>query len=324
MPFASVGSIPLGRRPLTQYARYAINLRQVEAFNAVMETGSFTAAAERLFVTQPAISRLVRDFEEHIGYPLFERNKGRILPTVEARSLHEIVQRSLIGIDTIAAKAQEIGAFKRGSLSIAAMPAIALQFLPRVLTAFSATYDGITVSLQIRSSVKVAEWIGAQQADFGISSEHTPMLGTEGSTLCSGPLVAILPRGHRLAGQRSVDPCALAGESLIALGTELPERQRIEKAFAKAGVPLRIRIEVQISTAICAFVRAGAGLGLVDPISAYEHAGHDLVAIPFEPDVPFIYRKLLPTGRTRPLFLEAFCELLDAELRQNPFLDVPG
>lgn len=288
-----------------------------------METGSFTAAAERLFITQPAVSRLIRDMEHHIGYSLFNRNKGRIAPTVEARSLHEIVQRSLIGIDNIATKAQEIGEFRSGSLSIAAMPAVALQFLPRVLTAFSRDYDGITVSLQIRSSLKVAEWIGAQQADIGITSERAPVLGTEQHKLCSGPLVAIVPRGHRLSGDSSVDPSSLAGESLLVLGAELPERQRIEKAFALANVPMLIRMEVQISTAICEFVRAGAGLGIVDPISAYEHASRDLVAIPFQPDVPFVYKQLLPTGRTRPIFLDAFLGLLDAELRRNPFLSVP-
>lgn len=288
-----------------------------------MDAGSFTAAAERMFVTQPAVSRLIRDMEDSIGFPLFERCKGRVMPTVEARSLHEVVQRSFLGIGMIAAEAREIREFRSGSLRIAAMPAVALQFLPRVLTAFSRANDGITVSLQIRSSTKVAEWLGAQQADLGISSEHAPVLGTKQDILCSGPLVAVVPRGHRLDGATSVAPADLAGEALIALSAELPVRQRIEEAFAAAGVPLIIRIEVQLSTAICEFVRAGAGLGLVDPISAHEHSDRDLVAIPFEPEVPFVYKRLLPVNRTWPIFLVAFLELLDTELRRNPWLKVP-
>ena len=288
-----------------------------------MDTGSFTAAAERMLVTQPAVSRLIRDLERAVGFALFERRHGRVIPTIEAHSLHEIVQRSFVGLDAIATGAREIRDFRIGSLRIAAMPAIALQFLPRVLTAFSQANAGLTVSLQIRNSAKVAEWVGAQQADLGISADHAPVLGTDRATLCSGPLVAVVPRGHRLAGASSVDPADLAGEPLIALSAELPVRQRIEDAFAAAGVPLTIRIEVQLATAICEFVRAGAGLGLVDPISAHEHGHRGLATIPFRPEIPFVYARLLPVGRPRPIFLDAFLDLLDAELCKNPHLARP-
>ena len=151
--------------------RRRINHRQLEAFRTVMEAGSVTAAAERLLVTQPAVSRLIQDLESAIGVSLFERLRGRLSPTVEAQVLYEEVQRSFIGLDKILRTAEDIRTFGAGTLRIAAMPAMALGFLPEVIGRFSDQHRNVNVSLQIRSSTKVMEWIASQQTSEVIVPE---------------------------------------------------------------------------------------------------------------------------------------------------------
>lgn len=288
-----------------------------------MQSGSITGAAELMNVTQPAVSRLIKDFESRIGFPLFERKKGRVYPTIEATSLFEEVQRSFTGLEKIAATATEIRSFRSGFLRIAAMPAIALQFLPRVVTAFSALYPEISVSIQIRSSTKVVDWVGAQQVDLGFAALQSPTPGTDQKTLCDGPVVAAVPAGHRLAAKTVLRPEDLRGTPIISLGPELSMRHRIDEAFALRGVAMQSRIEVQLSTAICEFVAANAGIGLVDPITAFEMSDRNLVIRPFDPAIQFFFSLLMPLNRTRPIFLDQFMQIMVDELRLNPYVSIP-
>lgn len=289
-----------------------------------MQCGSITGAAGLMNVTQPAVSRLIKDFESRIGFALFERSKGRVHPTTEAVSLFEEVQRSFTGLDKISEAAVEIASFRSGSLRIAAMPAIALRFLPRVVTAFCARYPEINVSIQIRSSTKVVDWVGAQQVDLGFAALQSTSSGTEQKSLCDGPVVAAVPAGHRLAAKPVLRPEDLKDTPIISLGPELFMRHRIDEAFALRGVAMKSRIEVQLSAAICEFVIAEAGIGLVDPITGFEMSGENLVIRPFDPAIQFFFSLLLPLNRTRPIFLDHFMQIMFDELRLNPFLNVPA
>jgi len=281
-----------------------------------------TGAGARLHVTQPAVSRLIRDLEAEIGFALFERRRGRLVPTAEAQALDEVVQRAFTGLETIATTVREVRAFRRGSLSIAAMPGVALKLLPRVITAFSARHPGINVSLQVRSSTKVGEWVSGQQADIGFAALRSVGPGAEQHTLCTGPLVAVLPAGHPLATRAVLDPAALDGEPVVVLGTELSMSERIGEVFAQQGVTLESRLDAQLSAAVCEFVRAGAGIGLVDPVTAFQMSGSELAAVRFRPEIPFVYTMLLPTDRPRPAFLPRFLGCLADELSRNPFVSL--
>ena len=299
-----------------------ISLRQVEAFHAVMEAGSITGASELMCITQPAVSRLIRDLEHRVGFALFLRRKGRVMPTVEAQALFEEVQRAFSGLDKIASAAEEIRSFRAGYLQIASLPAIAMRFLPRIVTAFSAQHPGINVSVQIRSSSKVGEWVGSQQIDVGFAALQSAPAGVEQMTLYIAPLVVVLPAKHPLAREKVLTPEKLCGETLVSLGSEYGIRQRTIEAYTFAGVPLVSRIETQLSLAVCEFVLAGAGVGLVDPVSANEMTDRGIVLRPFEPKIPYYVSLLLPVGRTQPVFFNAFISMVIGELEKNPHVEV--
>jgi len=299
-----------------------ISLRQVEAFHAVMEAGSITGAADLMCITQPAVSRLIKDLEQRIGFSLFERRKGRVMPTVEALALFEEVQRAFTGLEKIASAAEEIRSFRAGYLQIASLPALAMRFLPRIITAFSEKHPGINVSVQIRSSTKVGEWVGSQQIDAGFAALQSSPAGVEQMTLYNAPLVVVLPSAHRLAREKVLTPEKLRGEPLVSLGSEYGIRQRTIEAYTLAGVPLTSRIETQLSLAVCEFVIAGAGVGLVEPVSANEMTDRGIVLRPFEPKVPYFVSLLLPVSRTQPVFFTAFISMVIGELEKNPHVEV--
>lgn len=299
-----------------------INHRQLEAFQAVMQVGSITRAADILGVTQPAVSRLIKALEEGIGYTLFERVKGSLQATPDAEALFKSVERSFIGIDKVAQAAADIKQFKRGGLQIASLPAMALGFLPKVISKFASTRDGINVSMQIRSSQRVVEMIASQQFDLGLAATHVRHPAIRTISLLRTQLICIIPEEHELAAKTVITPKDLEKERFISLGEDWGTRRMIDSAFEIAGITSRrATIDTQLSEAVCAFVREGFGVSIVEPISAAESLGRGLTARPFKPEIEYEYSLLYPRNRPTGRLTEKFVETLKQELMLNPLID---
>lgn len=295
-----------------------LNHRQLEAFRAIMQTGMVTRAADLLNVTQPAISRLLADLEHAVGFPLFERAKGRLFPTVEAKLLITEVERSFSGLDKISRFAQGIRQFEHGSLTIAAMPAMGLGFLPRVITRFAEAHPKVRFRLATQSSPEVLESVATQQYDLGFATVHAEHAAVRIEPWRVSQLVCVLRPDHPLAHADVIRAPDLRGERFVSLGPESGIRQRINLAFEDAGVPINLVIESQLSATVCAFVRAGAGVALVDPISASEFLSQGLIARRFELAIPYTYSLLLPVHRSRSRLVDPFLELAKAMCSESP------
>ncbi|PSJ42754.1 LysR family transcriptional regulator [Zobellella taiwanensis] len=291
-----------------------LSYRQVEAFRAVMIAGTTTGAAELLYISQPAVSRLLNDFEATVNVKLFERHHKRLAPTPEALLLFEEVERSFIGIDRLATMAEELRDFQRGSLKVAAMPAIALGFLPRVMQKFSDSHQGVSHTLQVRSSQQVADWIATQHFDVGIGAINVvdPALSVE--VLGEAALVCALPARHPLAKKAVIVPEDLRDQPFISLGPEQSVRYKVDEAFEQARVSRQLVFDTQLSHVACSFVDAGAGVALVDPITALHFPSANLVFRPFEPWISFSYHLLFPASRPRSRITQEFSQLLRSEL----------
>jgi len=151
--------------------------RALLAFRQTMLTGSVTRAAAQLGRTQPAISRLLKELEEDVAFRLFERVRGRLVPTPEGRLFFEEVQRSFRGLDRLGEVAAEIRQGRHGTLRLAAMPAAAASFLPGVLRRFAATSPGMAVDVAVQSSVEVVRLVQLQESDLGLIEGGTPAPG---------------------------------------------------------------------------------------------------------------------------------------------------
>ncbi len=272
-----------------------LNPRQLEAFRAVMLTGGMTAAAEMIRVTQPAMSRLIRDLQRSLDLRLFEKKGARLVPTGEAHAIYREVERSFVGLDRIAQAAVELRQRRAGALRIAALPALANGFLPRFMGSFLATRPKLDLALFGLTSHAVLDWVVSGQCDLGMAEIPIEQSAVELERLPPIRAVAVVPQGHRLARKRVLEPSDFAGQSFISLGQSTLLRFRIDSVFADAGIARQMRIETPLSMIACALAAANAGLAIVDPFTAQEFAGRGVVLRPFKPRVEVEFTILYST-----------------------------
>ncbi len=290
-----------------------MNIRQLEAFRAVIVAGSVTGAGEILRISQPAVSRLIADLERDVGFMLFARRKKRLHPTPEATYLFNEVERSFSGLDKIAQVVEDIRDLKTGYLQIACLASLSFRFLPDVVSEFLAGRPDVMVSLQPRASTKMLEWIEAQQFDIGIAelpAEHPAVEVKPVSLRC----VCVLPAGHPLAARETITPADLDGLPFISLNRDHMTFHHLQNAFAAARAVRDIRVETRLFAPACAFVAKGAGVSVVDPVTAADYAAWGVVARPFEPAIPFDMGILFPAHRPRSRLVEAFAATLEEHL----------
>lgn len=280
-----------------------LNPRQVEAFRAVMITGSMTSAGEMMHITQPAVSRLIRDFELGLGLVLFERRGNRLDPTAEASHLFEEVERTFVGFHRVAQFAEELRMRRAGSLRLAAMPAIATGFLPRVVGRFLVRRPEVAVSINGIPSHQVASGVAAGQFDIGIGAAPIDRPGLAIETLPAKALAAI-PQGDPLADREVIGPKDIEGRSFIATASGTLFRSRVDGALA--GVRRQQLIETALTEIACSLVAENAGLSLVDPFSASEFVGRGVVFRPFRPTVFIDLVILTPQARAMPTIATDF------------------
>ena len=286
--------------------------RQIEAFRAVIETGKITAAAEVLGTTQPSISKMISDLEYTAGFDLFERRGRQVFPTPEALALYEEVERSFVGMAEISRVIEDIRDFRKGSLLIAGMPALALKFLPDVIAEFIAEEPGITVSLRARSSQAVLRHLSSQQFDLGFAALDTDHPAVIREPTFTAGMLAVMPIGHDLAQKRALEPQDFDQQPFIALGAEIGTRSETDLFLSKASARPRIVAEAQLSASICEMVAAGAGISIVEPVTAsyFGLSGRVLVR-PLIPEQPFRYDLLLPALRKPSRVASRFLELVE-------------
>ncbi len=259
-----------------------LQARQIEAFRAVMLTGGMTAAAETLYVTQPAISRLIMDLETTLNLKLFHRRGNQITPTAEAVDLFAEVERSYLGLEFIEKHAGDLRDMRRGSLRIAAHPAMALGFLPNYVASFVTSHPDLAIVLDGIPSHLVLERVAGGQFDIGFAASpaERPSLKL---TPIPAAAVVVLREDHRLAAQSRISAGDLAGEKIILLGRGSYFRHTVEVALGPNAS--NQKIETPLSGIACAFVSEGLGVTIIDPFSAVNFVGRGVVARRFVPTI---------------------------------------
>lgn len=257
-----------------------LNPRQLEAFRLVMLHGSVTGAALALKVSQPAVSRLIRDLEVRSGLKLFERRGNHLLPTPEASLLLSEVERYAYGIQAVSTFAEELRSRQRGMLSVAALPAMAMSYLPRFVASFIKGRSLKSVHINGMPSHLVVEAVASGKADIGLAAYPAERPGLKFEPLLSRA-VLVVPRGHRLAQRASVKAEDLAGEKFIALAEPSIFTARTETILA--NVLRETVVTTPLSGIACSLVAAGSGIALVDPFSASEFEDREVAVVHFEP-----------------------------------------
>ena len=245
-----------------------MNLRQIEVFRAVMLAGSVTDAARLLHVSQPGISRMLAHIELQLGLRLFERKKGRLLPTPEAQSLHEEVSEVYGGIRRVTERAEELKSGARLSLRVLASPSTALVAVPRAVAALASEYPAARIYLETLPTREMLGRLIRREADLAIST-----IPTDNALLASKPigqwrLVCVFPRGHALSSKRLLRPRDVLNERLISFSRDTPQGRIIADWCASSQVEAASSVEVRSGQMACALAACGAGIAIVDDLTA--------------------------------------------------------
>lgn len=257
-----------------------INLRQIEVFRAVMLTGSISAAAKLLYVSQPAISRLLSHTEQRLGFALFRRTKGRLYPTPEARRMLAEVNSVYEGIERVNEIAEDLAANRTGSLRVSCSPNLGQTVLPRAIARFRLAHPEVRIVVRTQIPANMLRALLSGQAELGVSTMPLTHPNLEARVLARNPIVALVPEGHRLAGRSAVRPADLAGEALIGYSDDVPFGLLIREMFGGEADQPDFSVQVEQAHVARALAQAGAGIALVDAMTVFGQSWPDIVAVP--------------------------------------------
>jgi DNA-binding transcriptional LysR family regulator len=275
-----------------------LKLRQLETLRAVIECGSVTEAAERLRVSQPAVSKTLHQAEAQLGFELFVRERGRLLPTVEARTLLPEIIRATAAVEAVLQLAGNLHGERTGLLTLGAVPSLGNSLVTEAIARFRAGRPGVQVIVQLMLNHEVVSAVADNRVDLGAVLTPAEDMSTVARDLCAADLVCVMPADHPLAGREAVGPADLAPHSLISFSRHQPVGALIESAFQDAGLRRNVTIEVTQTWNACLLAQAGAGVAVVDGFGILGAAVPGLVVRPFRPAVRIVARLL--SGRHRP------------------------
>lgn len=297
-----------------------MEVREIQAFRAVMRTGTTSKAAALLDVSQPAISQAIRKLEFSSGLRLFERVRGRLVPTQEAAMLMVDVDRYFTGFELIEHRIRSLRTYSTGRLSVASFPALGSGFMPRAIRAFDLPARRIQMSFQIMSSREVYQQVSSGQVDFGLMADELPVAGLEHSVFLEIAGVVVMNAQHPLAQRQVVTAADMAAHPFIALNPEDSGQRRLEQAMAAEGHELNLVVETPYSHSVCEFALLGLGLGMAHPVTALDYLERGLVLKPMSFDVKarslLVFRSGAPLSDNAKALLKAMRIQLDTELRQ--------
>lgn len=282
-----------------QHPSFTTNLKSLECFRAIITSGSATAAAQQLGLTQPAVSRLLGLLEASMGFELFHRRKGRLVPTEEALAFHREVDIALQSIDRVSRLAKNLKNENFGVLSIVSPPSFAEGILSRVISEFIAEHPGVQVSLDSQSVENARDMVTLRAVDCGFVKLPVDYPGLAYEPLIRAGTLCALPAGHRLARKKTLSIRDLGDEPLILLGQGRASRKQIDDAFADAGVKMNVRVETHTVSAACAFARGGTGIAIVNEMLGIQYAGSGIVLRRFSPN--FVHEYGFMTSSDAPM-----------------------
>lgn len=241
-----------------------MEIRQLRAFIAIAESGTFTAGAQRVHVTQAAISMQIRQLETEIGAKVFVRAPRHVILTEAGEQLLERARQILREHDAALEEIAELAGAERGRLRIGSASAMVLtDQLPRILRELRRQHPGAEISVVSGTSEALVEHIVAGELDIAFVSLPVDVRGIQTEGLSEDELVAIASPRHKLAKQKTISAYTLAGENLILGERGGNTRRLIDQFFTQAGVTLKVSMELSRQAAIRRMVEEDMGVGIV-------------------------------------------------------------
>ncbi|RQO48626.1 LysR family transcriptional regulator [Variovorax sp. KBW07] len=296
-------------------ANFSPTIRQLRAFLAVYQLRKLSTAAQRLFVTQSAVSMLIRQLEDGLETRLFDRTTRSLKPTAAAEQMMVTVERILRDVDSLSNDFRELATLERGRVTLAITPTLAGFLLPEAMRAFNEQHPKVRVLVNDCAPDQFISRIIGEHVDFGIGTPERPGTEVEVQRLMRDHLALVCRHDHPLAKARIVRWSDLGKHPVITVRPGYGVRPLIDGTAAEAGVALDVVNEVSfLSTAIW---MTAAGMGASIMPSAFARAEADpslVVKVLSAPRVSRDISIVIKRGHSLSAAARAFIEALKRSL----------
>ena len=298
-----------------------MRLRHIEVFNAVMLTGSVSAAARMINVTQPAVSRTLQHAEIQLGFQLFQRVGGRLRPTAEAQTLYPHIERLFAQLDEVQRLSASLKAGRgKGELRVLTVLALSYEVFPRAMRLFREKHPSVRVHHEALHSPQIISSLVLQEADVGyvFSAVSHPALVQE--QLADRQVVCVVPKGLLPARQVKAGTITLAQLSklpVIALDGQDPLGLLLAHTVRDSGAGLQEVMTVQTYHVALALAHHGVGVAMVESCTAASADPAKVDVLKLEPTVPTTVRMLRPTARPNSLTTRTFTRCMQQALQET-------
>lgn len=265
-----------------------------------MAAGTATRAAAELSISQPAVSRHIAELEDHLGFKLFDRIKGRLEPTTAAVAFSRVVEQNFLGLARIEHAAQNIRDEVPQPTTVACLPALSTSILPLVARRVAQKNRKLSLLVDTGTVSEIIEKLQNYAADLALTLTFPSILGIEAEPVYHVEHVCAVPEGHRLARKDVITPADFRDEQVIGWSAAGPLAFDKESAvFADYVSSKNIVVTTHTSHTRYAMVAAGLGITIAEPFAASSWLKSGVVIRPFEPRLELSYSLCYPTGRIR-------------------------
>ena len=298
-----------------------VTLRQLRAFLAVARTGSFTLAAESLYITQSTLSGLVKELEQALGEQLFDRSTRRVHLTAIGESLQPLLDGVIHDLDSMLTHVSDHRNLQTGIVRVAASQLLAATLMPELIAAYQAEFPSIQVRLMDTPVESVMARVFAGEAELGIGPEREPNSDITSTRLFDGPFMAVLPPGHALARRRRLRWADVMTHPIITLQGQFTDRLGQDLRAAAPNLRFAPAAEVSYLTTALSMVRSGLGVGLCIPYAASLVDGYGLQMRPLtDPEVRRSFEVFTRRDRSLSPAARSFLDFIGPQIRKQPYL----
>ncbi|NLH83324.1 MAG: LysR family transcriptional regulator [Phyllobacteriaceae bacterium] len=287
-------------------------VRDYEIVCAVVADRKTTVAAQRLGMSQSAVSRAIAAIEKRRGKTLFHRESGRLLPTAEALDLY---REGSAALSTLATLAGRRGEDRTERLVVTAPPTLLQYFLVATVSDFARLHPNVTVSLAIAGIENLAGVVAEGQAAVGLADAAVMHSGIATELLLDTDVVCVMPVGHHLAAKPWIGPYDLDDEDYITINRKHSLRSSLDRVFSEAGVRPHTVVETDVAMAAVEMVRSGLGVSVLNPFPIVRDRMDGLVVRPFSPTLSIRTNIMLPANAPLPVATRRFVDFLKERSR---------
>lgn len=292
-----------------------MNLRHIEIFHAVYTNGSVSGAARALNVSQPSVSKTLRHAESLLGFPLFERSGGRLIPTEDAHMLFGEVKEIQDRVHALREGARNLRRGAGGTLRVSGLPSLALGVLPLSVAQFLRTHPDVKFDLQTVHHDDLVRKLYERETDIAIAYEVPPAAPVGHRWLGEGELVVLYREQDMPNAPPRLSLDALAGRPFISVAASGPIGQIFTEEVERLGLVLDEVVSARTFYVATALVRAGVGLTVVDNFTAQASLAPGLAIRPLKPQLTFDINAMFLSNRPPSVlateYLKAVAKIVD-------------